>query len=419
MGELRVRRRLQAATASLAAFAGTGLVFAVGTAPAGAAHGSSHAATSPSSSLHCAAGLGTGSPGVTAKQVNVAAISSLTGPISAGFSAVVPGVQAYFDTVNAHGGVNGRKMNLAYNLNDEGTGSRFETETHTAIDQDHAFAVIASSYWFTPTYFASTCTPTYGFNVTGDWTGPPNLFAAGGSVQTYSAGAAQAERYLVKQVHAKSVGVLAYGVSSSANACQADVNGLEKAGIPVSYSDLKVTPLNPNVTPDVQRMASAGTGLIVSCMTVNGNIEVARAAKQYGLKAKLLFFTIINQSVLNKESNLLQGAYFTVESVPPLANQKYPGTTRASTPISRRCTNTNPPTRGTTTRCWDGSQRRCWWPGSRGPGTTSRRQTWSPRPTSSRPSLAGGFAHRRTGSAHTPSSRPRSATPTSRWWESS
>ncbi len=282
-------------------------------------------AISPPSSLQCASGIGTGSPGVTAKQINVAAISTLSGPISAGFSALVPGAQAYFDTVNAHGGVNGRKIDLAYNLNDDGTGSRFATETHTAIDQDHAFAVIVSSYWFSPTYFAATCTPTYGFNVTGDWTTAPNLFAVGGSFLTYGAGSAQGERYLAHKLKLNSVGVVAYGVSSSANACQADVTGLEKGGITVSYSDLKVTPLNPNVTPDVQRMQAAGTDLIISCMTVNGNIELARAAKQYGLKAKMLFFTIVNQSVLDKELSLFQGVYFAVENVPLQASQKFPG----------------------------------------------------------------------------------------------
>jgi len=320
LGRRRPAKFLTCATAAFVVAACS--VVATGGALAGAA---SKGAISPASSLQCAPGLGAGAPGVTSKQISVAAISTLTGPISADFSALVPGAEAYFDTVNAHGGVNGRKINLAYNLNDQGTGSRFETETHTAIDQDHAFAVIVSSYWFTPTYFAATCTPTYGYNVTGDWTKAPNLFAATGSVQTYSTGT-PAVRYLVRKMHAKSVAVLAYGVSSSAAACQADANGLEKDGVTVSYSDLKLTPLNPNVTPDVQRMRSVGAGLIISCMTVDGNVALARAAKQYGLNAKMLFFTVISQSVLDKDYSLIQGAYLTVENVPLSANQKFPGT---------------------------------------------------------------------------------------------
>ncbi len=280
---------------------------------------------SPTSSLQCAPGLGTGSPGVTSKQINVAAVSTLTGPLSADFAALVPGAEAYFDTVDAHGGVNGRKIVLAHSLNDVGTGTRFESETHVAIDQDNAFAVLVSSYWFTPTYFTSTCTPTYGFNVTGDWTAAPNLFAAGGSVENY-ASTAPSIAYLAKTLKVKSLAALAYGVSSSSDACKADVTALRKAGFTISYSDLELTPLNPNLVPDVQRIRDAGSGLIVSCLTVNGNIALSRDIKLYGLHVKQLWQTVVSQSVVNKDSKLIQGVYFRVTNVPLQANVKFPGT---------------------------------------------------------------------------------------------
>jgi ABC-type branched-subunit amino acid transport system substrate-binding protein len=262
---------------------------------------------------------------VSATQINVGAISTLSGPISAGFASFVPGVEAYFDTVNAKGGVDGRKINLAYNLNDTGTQTRFETETHTVIDQDHAFAVFASSYWFNPTYFTSTCTPTYGYNVTGDWTTAPNLFAAGGSVETDKT-IVPAIAYLIKKTKAKSVAVIAYNVSTSSTACQATINGLQGAGYDVSYSDLELTPITPDVTPDVQRMRSAGTGFIVSCMTVDGNIAMARALKEYSLHVKQLWLTVPDQAVLDSDSGLMQGVYFNNANVPLAAAKRFPGT---------------------------------------------------------------------------------------------
>ncbi|MGO9457371.1 MAG: ABC transporter substrate-binding protein, partial [Acidimicrobiales bacterium] len=281
--------------------------------------------SSPTSSLQCAPGLGTGAPGVTSKQINVAAVSTLTGPLSADFAALVPGAEAYFDTVDAHGGVNGRKIVLAHSLNDVGTGTRFESETHVAIDQDDAFAVLVSSYWFTPTYFASTCTPTYGFNVTGDWTTSPNLYAAGGSVENY-ASTAPSIAYLAKTLKVKSLAALAYGVSSSSDACKADVTALKKAGFTISYTDLELTPLNPNLVPDVQRIRDSGSGLILSCLTVNGNIALSRDIKLYGLHVKQLWQTVVSQSVVNKDSKLIQGVYFRVTNVPLQANVKFPGT---------------------------------------------------------------------------------------------
>src|ERR1019366_8702471 len=125
---------------------------------------------------------GSSSPGVTPTAINVGAISTRTGAIASDFDGLAPGVQAYFDMINAEGGINGRKLVLAYNLDDGGQPSQFTQLTHTLIDQDHAFAVMVASYWFTPNYFVETKTPTYGYNVSGNWAGPDNLFAAGGSV---------------------------------------------------------------------------------------------------------------------------------------------------------------------------------------------------------------------------------------------
>ena len=81
--------------------------------------------------------------------------------------------------VDAQGGINGRKLVLAYNLDDGGQPSQFTQLTHTLIDQDHAFAVMVASYWFTPNYFVETGTPTYGYNVSGNWANAPELVRRG------------------------------------------------------------------------------------------------------------------------------------------------------------------------------------------------------------------------------------------------
>ena len=142
---------------------------------------------------------------MTATPINVGAISTLTGSIAADFDGMAPGVQAYFDMVNAQGGINGRKLNLAWNLDDGGQSSQFTQLTHTLIDQDHAFAVMVASYWFTPNYFVETKTPTYGYNVSGNWANAPNLYGAGGnSTQNYAAGV-PFYAFAMKQTHSKSL----------------------------------------------------------------------------------------------------------------------------------------------------------------------------------------------------------------------
>ncbi|MGH8979691.1 MAG: ABC transporter substrate-binding protein [Acidimicrobiales bacterium] len=275
-------------------------------------------------SLRCPGGTGTGVPGVSAHAIKVAAISTLTGVLAADFGSFVPGMQAYFDTVDAKGGVDGRKIELGYDLDDAGLSSQFESDAHTAVDQDHAFAVAVSSYWFTPSYFVETCTPTYGYNVDGNWAGAPNLFAAGGSVLTLKS-IAPAVAYAIDRTKSKSVAILAYHVSTSSNLCRSTGSLLRAAGYHVSFTDLKITPIDANLTSDVQRIKDAGSDFIVSCMTVTGNVSLARDVQQYGLRVHQLWFDGADATVVKKYKTLLQGVLFDVQNVPESAAEKYPG----------------------------------------------------------------------------------------------
>jgi ABC-type branched-subunit amino acid transport system substrate-binding protein len=275
-------------------------------------------------SLRCPAGVGTGSPGVTRTEIKVAAISTLSGVLAADFGSLVPGIKAYFDMVDAHGGVGGRKIVLAYDLDDEGLSSQFQTDARTAIEQDHAFAVAVSSYWFTPSYFVATCTPTYGYNVDGNWSGAPNLYAAGGSVLTLKT-IVPAVAYLIDRTRSKSVAILAYNVSTSSDLCQTTGKLLRAAGYHVSFTDLRLPPIGANLTPDVQRLQRAGADFVVSCMTVTGNVALARDIHQYGLHVHQLWFDGADETVVKKYKDLLQGIYFDVQNVPETAARLYPG----------------------------------------------------------------------------------------------
>ena len=53
-------------------------------------------------------------PGVTATTVTIGSTQPLTGPAAPGYSEIAPAANAYFKYVNAHGGVNGRKIIYTY-----------------------------------------------------------------------------------------------------------------------------------------------------------------------------------------------------------------------------------------------------------------------------------------------------------------
>ena len=267
-----------------------------------------------------------GAPGVTSNSITVGTISTQTGPIASNFSSLVYGERAYFDYVNAQGGINGRKIDYKYALDDGGSGTTFNQLASTLINQDHVFAVTGvATAFFAPNYFVEAKIPTYGYNVTGNWAGPKNLFAAGGSVLYYPAEGPEMA-YLAKRTHATSIGMLAYGIASSAAGCQAGAKGLATAGFKVSYTDFKIGYPGTTVATDVQRMKQAGVNLVISCMDVLGNINLARAVQQYGLKASQLWLSGNDKSTLVANESLMQGVYFDIQHVPFSAPTSiYPG----------------------------------------------------------------------------------------------
>jgi len=275
------------------------------------------------------AGAATASvPGLTATSVTVGTISTQTGTLASNFSSLIYGERAYFNYINAQGGVNGRKINYQYALDDAGNPTTFNQLANTLINQDHVFAVTGvATAFFSPNLFTESRIPTYGYNVTGNWAGPSNLFAAGGSVQYYPAAGPQVS-YVARQTQKKpSIAFIAYGVAASAASCQSEQNSLKAAGYTVSYSDLKVSYPGSTVATDVQRMKQAGSNMVVSCMDVQGNVTMARAIKQYGLtNMTQLWFSGNDQSTLDTNQSLMQGVYFDIGHVPFTASPKlYPG----------------------------------------------------------------------------------------------
>jgi ABC-type branched-subunit amino acid transport system substrate-binding protein len=265
-------------------------------------------------------------PGVTSNSITVGTISTQTGPISSNFSSLIYGEEAYFKYINAQGGINGRQINLKYTLDDGGNPSQFTQLANTLINQDHVFAVTGvATAFFTPNIFVESKTPTYGYNVTANWSPAPNLFAAGGSVQYLPAGA-PGDAYVTRATKANKVGFLAYGIASSAAACQAGAAGMQKAGMDIAYTDYKVAYPGTTVASDVQRMKQAGVNMVISCMDVQGNITMARAIQQYGLKTSQLWLNGNDQGTLDQNQSLMQNIYFYIAHVPFSAPQsEYPG----------------------------------------------------------------------------------------------
>jgi hypothetical protein len=90
-------------------------------------------------------------PGVTAKTITIGSHQPLTGIAAPGYDEIAPASNAYFQYVNAHGGVYGRKIVYKY-LNDQYNSSITTTDVRQLILQDHVFAIFNGLG--TPTHLA-------------------------------------------------------------------------------------------------------------------------------------------------------------------------------------------------------------------------------------------------------------------------
>ena len=308
---MRVRHGFKALTA--AALLGTMLATAIVTTSAGAAG----AAASTSSA-----------PGVTSNSITVGTISTQTGTLASNFSSLIYGERAYYDYINAQGGVNGRKINYKYALDDGGNPTTFNQLANTLINQDHVFAVTGvATAFFSPNLFVESGIPTYGYNVTGNWAPAPNLFAATGSVQYYPAAAPQVA-YVARQTQKKpSIAFVAYGVAASAASCQAEQNSPE--GRRLQGQLLRPQGQLPGFDRG-HRRAAHEAGRFQHGRQLHGRPgQRHHGPGHQAVRADnmtQLWFSGNDQSTLNTNQSLMQGVYFDIAHVPFTASTSlYPG----------------------------------------------------------------------------------------------
>jgi len=110
------------------------------------AAGCGSSTSSPSGS-----GAAASAPGITSTQILVGSHQPLTGPAAPGYSEIAPAANAYFQYVNAHGGVNGRKIKYTY-LDDGYDPAKTTSVVHQLVLQDNVFAIFNGLG--TPTHLA-------------------------------------------------------------------------------------------------------------------------------------------------------------------------------------------------------------------------------------------------------------------------
>jgi branched-chain amino acid transport system substrate-binding protein len=265
--------------------------------------------------------------GVSADQIVVGALVSESGPLPADFAPTLAGAEAYLDTVNAAGGVDGRRIDLAHPLDDASTPTMDDSQARALVDEDHVFAVVAvATPFFTGAQFlASNDVPTFGLAVNPQWEDGPSLFGNNGSYVDFTAPRLEAV-FLAEQHHAGAVAVLAYDVAQSQSGCEGAVAGFRKYHVPIVYEDLSIPAPASDLHADVTRMKADHVDMIVSCMDLSGNVLLSETMQQEGLSGVTqLWSDGYDETALSQYESAMQGVYFAEPNAPFEVTSLYPG----------------------------------------------------------------------------------------------
>src|SRR5260370_14016469 len=118
----------------------------------GVAACSSSSSSSASSASSSNAALTASAPGITATTITIGSHQPLTGPVADPYGQIAPASTAYFNYVNAHGGVYGRKIVYKY-LDDAYNPTTTASVVPERVLQDSVYAVFNGLG--TPTHLAA------------------------------------------------------------------------------------------------------------------------------------------------------------------------------------------------------------------------------------------------------------------------
>jgi ABC-type branched-subunit amino acid transport system substrate-binding protein len=194
--------------------------------------------------------------GITAKSVTVGNVSIISGPVPALFEGAPIGVKAYFDMINAHGGVDGRKL-LVDSKDDAFSGQQNMTETQEAINSD--FALVGSFSLFDgygcSALASDTAVPDVSVTLDSGTNALPNDFSAQPlSGQETLGPVAYYKKHYPKDT---TVGAIISDVSSAETQMAQQFAGLKSMGYKIAYVD-DVNPLASDFTTDVINMRNKG-----------------------------------------------------------------------------------------------------------------------------------------------------------------
>ncbi|MFK4226876.1 ABC transporter substrate-binding protein [Streptomyces sp. NPDC019890] len=229
-----------------------------------------------------------------AEPIRVGIISSATSPVGgAAFTGPGEGAKAYFDTLNADGGVDGRRIEVL-TCDDGGSGVGNNECVHKLIDEQKVFALVATTaldYAGAP-LVAKAGVPDIG----GQPIGPaydtyPHLYGIYGSLAPRTGdppgwhgtlyGGTEVYRYFKSTQGARTAAVVSYNQASSAAYARLITQGLRAEGYHVVTEQVDFA--LPNFRAVAADIGQQGADLVFDALDTHGNAQLCEEMDAVGV----------------------------------------------------------------------------------------------------------------------------------------
>ena len=249
-------------------------------------------------------------PGVTNSQINVAVITAGTNPLAGDYTRFADGVQAYFDMINAQGGIYGRKLVISAKHDDQFVND--EQTVKASLAQDHVFATFIATALFTgaPDIAASNPPmPTFMWNINEEFAGKPNLFGSMGAICFTCQ--SQIWPYIAQAEHRPRVAVLAYGgIAASKNYAEGVKASFAKyPSAKLAYFDPNLQVAQADLSAEVAQMKAKHVQLVFTSIDQNETLILGKEIAKQRLDAVQYVNNLYDPKFVHDNAQYLEGDF--------------------------------------------------------------------------------------------------------------
>lgn len=243
-----------------------------------------------------AADIGSQTAGVTDDEILVGSFQALSGPVAAIGVPVQKGLDAYFNWVNANGGVHGREINLLV-ADDAFDPSRTTVEVKRLVESDGVFAMVAGLG--TPgnlavmDYLNDNEVPyVYQASGSGLLTNPPKEFVFG--VQpNYTTEGSLMVRYLVEEKEAERIALVYRNLDDGKELAASVRDSLSEYGMSL-VADIAIDPTAQDFSANLIQLNQARPDAVIVMLFVPQSANFIKQAKDLGLTDQNYLLTYSN-----------------------------------------------------------------------------------------------------------------------------